>query len=213
MRIGVTVMSHPKRKEKALTLLDALSKQGFVDASITWDSDNSEWDTGYRSWEYLSEVESDYSLVIQDDAVISESLYDNLVNAVKNMPSEGVLSLYLGKVKPHKGTVLMAYNRATTYNASYLTCSKLLWGVALLLPTKHIKNVLQASERFKDLYDVRLGKAASSFGLPIYYTRQSLVDHDDVESLLGHDVQEIRVAHKYQPDLIHSWNSKVINIF
>ena len=215
MKIGVTVMAHPKRRDEAYALFDILSKQGFCDVSITWDSENSEWETGSRAWEYLSEVKSDYSLVLQDDTVISENLYENLTNAIQNIPNEGILSLYLGRVKPHRGAVQMAFNHATSLGCSYVSCKKLLWGPAIVIPTNRIQAVLsEAKPLDKYLYDIRLGMAASALKMPIYYTTQSLVDHnDELGSLIGHQVNQKRCAHKYQPNVIKSWNSKTVKIF
>lgn len=208
-------MAHPNRRESAYALFEILNKQPFSDVSITWDSENSEWETGSRAWEYLSELDTNYSLVLQDDCIISENLYENLNNAIQNIPKEGVLSLYLGKVKPHRGSVQMAFNHAISLGCSYITCRNLLWGPAIVIPTNSVQAVLRESKSLSNyLYDIRIGMAASALKMPIYYTTQSLADHDDdLGSLIGHEVKEKRCAHKYQPDVIESWNSKTIKLF
>lgn len=213
VKISIVVMSHPKRSKEAFYLAGKLLLIPFHNVKIRLDSENNEWDNGYKCWQSVSN-DSDWSVVIQDDAIISSNFYDNLEKAIDNIPQEGLLSLYLGEVRPYRYSVAKAFNYAIGSGASYLTSIGLYWGVCVLMPTSKIKDVLNASEALnRYLYDVRLGKAATSLKMPIYYTTQSLVDHDDeLDSLIGHKAHEKRVAHKYQPSIINEWNSKVVKI-
>lgn len=213
MEVSIAIMSHIDRSNRALELYNALKDQGFKSVSLITDQENNEWDNGRKCWDYLSYSGSKWSVVIQDDAIISNNFYDNLVKAIKSMPENGLLSLYTGTVRPYRSSVLLAVQQAKSENASFLRSNRLHWGVAVVMRTDCIKPVLEATEGLRDLYDVRLGKGARKVSLPVFYTNPSLVDHDNsIGSIVGTTSKEPRVAHWYYPDIYDNWNSKYIDM-
>ena len=207
-------MAHPTRSIQAYSLLDMLADMPFKSSLITWDIGLGEWETGFRCIKQGIEDKGDWHIILQDDAIISRNLYTNVVNAIQNIPSKGILSLYTGQVKPHRGSIQMAHNRASSLGASYLSSNALYWGVCVVMPTLQLKDIVGALKGRTELYDTRIGLACNEIGLKVYYTNPSLVNHDDeLDSLIGHSVNERRIAHRYEPSVIKNWNSFSIKIF
>lgn len=203
-------MAHPSRKLQAEALLDQLSKYIFCDISIIWDELNIEWHTGERA--LRSGVgKGDWHIVIQDDAILTPCFYDNIVGAIKNVPTKSLISLYTGTARPFGDRVKAAVDKA--YYATWLRHMLLLWGVGILIPSDHIEPMLDFVDERDEQYDTRIGIFYQRNRLPVYYTMPSLVDHDDnIGSLLGHGQSpEPRVAHKLANGPIN-WNKDVIEI-
>jgi hypothetical protein len=206
-------MAHPKRKEAAEALALQLKAYPFMDVSITWDEKNEEWDTGYRAI-MAGADRGDWHVVLQDDALLTPDFYQNLEGAINSVPERVLISLYTGTVKPMREEVKLAVEKA--YYATWLKHYMLFWGVGFVLPTDHIKPLLEfvSEEQFAGtLYDIRVGMFYQRHQLPVFYTMPSLVNHDDdLGSLLEHDVDlEPRVAHRLAEGVV-LWNQHVINI-
>ena len=213
MKISVAVMAHPKRALQAKALWKQLEAMPFVDPYIIFDEKNDEWDTGERSVRY-GVGKADWHLVIQDDAVLTPDFYANLEAAILKMPLKGLLSLYVGTVKPLDERVKSAVNQAV--HGSWLRHYLLLWGVAVVIPSDHIIAMLEYLDDPKyrtTQYDTRLSMFYLANRLPVHYTMPSLVDHDDdMGSLLpNHQQPQRRVAHRLATGPVN-WNNKVIDI-
>lgn len=213
MNIAVAIMSHPSRVKHANKLYKQLKKQGFYAVDIILDLKNDEWSNGKNCWEWLQYSIADYGMVIQDDAIISPNFYKNIAAAVDHLREECALSLYTGTVRPYRALVSNAVMKANYTGSSFLKSHRLHWGVCVIMPTDKIKPMLNATEGLRDLYDVRIGKAARKVGLPVFYTNPSLVDHDNsIGSVVGTTSKEPRVAHNYEPNLRKHWNSNYIDM-
>lgn len=215
MRLSVSIMSHPKRTQEAKALYAKVKKMPFTSLALVFDDGKGEWDTGKRALEIAASTKSDYSLVLQDDAIIGKNFYTNLINAIQNIPEKTILSLYLGRVRPHMLSVRRAFDRATETNSSYISYSTLMWGVGICLPTKDVYSMLKHVERYpNELYDTRIGRYYLDQYKKVYYLTNSIVDHNDsLPSLAGHDHPntEPRVAHHFT-DEIQEFNKKVVAI-
>ena len=212
MKISVSIMAHPKRKREAEALYKKLIQYPFSDVYIIWDELNNEWHTGERSLKGGVVLGSDWHLVIQDDAVLTPHIYDNIVGLIAAMPVKSVVSLYTGKVRPLPERVTEAVAKAP--DGSFLTHYMMMWGVAILLPSDQIEAMLEfaADPKFRDdKYDIKVGRFYMANRLPIYYSMPSLVDHDDsIGSLIGNDgTKQPRVAHRLARGLV-SWTDTVI---
>lgn len=212
MKISITIMAHPKRRKEAEALLVKLAKYPFKQCYITWDQKNDEWHTGERALRAGIAVNSDWHIVLQDDAIICDNFYAQVENAIKYVPGQTIISLYTGKVRPFPSRVTNAVKKAK--NASWLEGNMLFWGVGILIPTRHIEKVLDFVEGRTENYDVRVGVAFQRNRLPVFYTNPSLVDHNDnIGSLLNNDYDpERRVAHNFAADRHIEWNSEVVPI-
>lgn len=207
-------MAHPKRKAAADALYKKLVQYPFSDVFIIWDEINSEWQTGERALKGGVVLGSDWHVVLQDDAILTPNFYDNLVGAIENVPTNVLISLYTGKVKPLPQRVQLAIDQAEP--GDWLSHHMLMWGVGIALPSDHIEPLLDfvSDEIYTDTdYDIRVGMFYQRNRLPIYYTNPSLVDHDDeMGSLLAHDgTAEPRKAHRLADGII-KWTDRVINI-
>lgn len=213
MKISITIMAHPKRRKAAEMLLVKLASQGFLFCGITWDQKNSEWHTGKRALLAGVRVGSDYHVVLQDDAIIPDNLYDHVAQAIENAPVKTLISLYTGTVRPFPGRVASAVKRANEGGHSWLRGYLLFWGVGIVIPTDHIQPMLEFIAGRREPYDTRLGYFYLANRLPILYTNPSLVDHDeDMGSLLDHGHHsEPRKAHNYVAGPV-SWTNTAIDI-
>lgn len=203
--ISTCLMAHPKRKPQALEL------QSKLNCEIVWDNKNSEWDTGARALQH--NLESEWTCVLQDDCITSDNFYTNLNNAIKNVPTKSLISLYTGQVRPKAMQVVAALEIANTEGASWLSYHNLLWGVGIVMPTEDVKPLLDYVKFSRLPYDFRIGLYYSHVKRPVYYTKPSLVDHNwELKSLIGHDKKDVkRVAHQFSDDII-TWNSQVVPI-
>lgn len=211
LKISVSIMAHPKRKHEAEALYKKLIQYPFSDVYIIWDELNDEWHTGERSLKGGVVLGSDWHLVIQDDAVLTPHIYDNIVGLIAALPVKSVVSLYTGKVRPIQDRVIPAVQKAP--DGSFLSHYMMMWGVAILLPSDQIEAMLEfaADPMFRDdKYDIRVGRFYYGNRLPIYYSMPSLVDHDDsIGSLINNQQKEPRVAHRLATGRV-SWTDTVI---
>lgn len=209
MRISIAVMAHPSRRKQAVALAKKLKTMPFTSWRVVFDTGNGEWPTGERA--IRGHDDSDWHIILQDDAIISETFYDNVVAALSAVPSKSLVSFYLGTVRPIPRTVKRVYNRAIGRDASWISYQTLLWGVGIAIPTEQIHAVLVNAKGSKELYDRRIGSYYNRNKMPVYYTTISLVDHNDsLGSILGHGgTKEPRVAQDFVGDRFLSFNSKV----
>ena len=203
-------MAHPKRKDRAELLYSKLITMPFSSVKIVYDNKNNEWDTGKRSW--LSHNDSDWSIVIQDDAVIGNSFYKNIESALNNIPSKTLVSFYVGKVRPYSDRVQKAVNDAIFDNISWIRFNTLLWGVCSAIPTKNVKAIIEYVDNMHLPYDNKIGQFFKSNHLPVYYTVPSLVDHKDDDTLTGHVTKQKRTAHNFVGDALFDFNSDYLDL-
>lgn len=215
MKITAAIMAHPKRKKLAEALEKELKQYPFTEVNIVYDNLDShthddEWNNGKRAM-MAGVGKSDWHVVIQDDAILTPCFYENILGAIKSVPTRSLISLYTGKPRPMTKRVQTAVDKVQ--GETWLTYWLLMWGVGLLIPTSHIPHMIEFVEDRSEPYDTRIGIFYQRNRLPVYYTMPSLVDHNDgVGSLLEHgQAPGDRVAHKVATGLI-SWNDKVINI-
>ncbi len=217
MNISVTVMAVPARKLQAEYLAAILRYYPFSDVSITYDlqaagTHESEWLNGRNS--LLAGVgKGDWHVVIQDDAILTPHLYENIEGAIKNCPGgKALISMYTGKARPFPIRITEAVNKA--YHATWLRHYLLIWGVGIIIPTSHIEHLLEFVDDRTEPYDTRIGIFYQRNRLPVYYTMPCLVDHDDDlgTAIPGHGTKPgARVAHRLATGLIE-FNDRVIDI-
>lgn len=215
MNITVAVMAHPKRKKYAEALAKQLKKYPFMDVTISYDgvdahTHQDEWNNGCRAlmagWE-----RGDWHVVVQDDAILTPNFYENIEGAIGSVPTRSLISLYTGKPRPLGSRVQRAVDKVN--DETWLSYWLLMWGVGILLPSSHIKPLIEFVNDRTEPYDTRIGIFYQRNMLPVYYTMPSLVDHNDnIGSLLDHGKAEgARVAHRVATGRI-AWNKQVIDI-
>lgn len=212
-KISCAIMAHPKRRKQANVLYSQLKKYPFTDCQIIWDTINDRWDTGERALRAGIGLAAGWHVVIQDDAILAPNFYDHLTRALRAAPVKSLISLYTGTARPLPRRVGAAVAKAGK-NCSWLRYNVLMWGVGIVMPTWHIKEVIDFVSDRTEAYDFRIGWAYQRNRLPIFYTNPSLVDHDDdLGSLLNHGQSpEPRRARNFIGDKSVTWNDRVLDI-
>lgn len=215
MKITIAIMACPARHKQAYELYKQLRKMPFEYVSLVEDqvadgTHESEWNNGKASLLAGSHL-GDWHCVIQDDAILTPNFYENLEGAIAAVPTKSLISLYTGMPRPLGSRVKRAVDKVN--DETFLSFWLLMWGVGILLPSGHIKHVIEHCEGRTEPYDTRIGIAYQRNMLPVYYTMPSLVDHnDDMDSLLDHGkAGGARVAHRVATGLV-KWNRQVIPI-
>lgn len=210
MKISIAIMGHPSRDANIQQLLVQVVHMPFCDVSVTLDTENIEWHTGKRALQ-AGIGKGDWHVVIQDDAILTPNFYENIVGIIKALDQKTIVSLYTGTSRPLGNRVKAAVDKAR--DGDMLRHHQLFWGVGILIPTDHIKPMLEFVEDIELQYDNKIGEFYCQNGLPVYYCIPSLVDHDDdVASLLGHGQSpDPRVAHRLATEPI-TWSGKSIFI-
>lgn len=199
-------MASPERKTWALDLLAKVQGMGFTHTSLVLDGIKNEWDNGEVS---LRAHSGDYLVLLQDDAIISDTFYENVVRAIEKKPNS-LISLYTGTSRPFPGRITRAVAEAEEKGASFLQAKSLFWGVGFVIPVKDIPVMLKFVENSTLPFDQRIGLYYKLNRKPVYYTYPSIVDHDyTLDSIVGYDIDAIRRAHKYSDELIE-FTDKVI---
>ena len=172
--ISVTIMAHPKRDALVADLLT------YLDPSVTrvvWDEKDDVWDTGERSI-FSYHPEASHHLVIQDDAVPCRDLLMGVEEMVKHT-GDHLVSLYMGRPRPHPALVSLRIKLAKRMGHSYVDMPGPLWGVGILFPVGLIREMESASDlrSGSSRYDVRIARFLRMRGMSCLYTVPSLVDH------------------------------------
>lgn len=209
MKISIAIMGHPKRDQQIQDLLTQIVWMRFCATTVALDTENSEWHTGKRALQAGIGV-GDWHVVIQDDAIMTTNFYENLEGAIKALDQKTLISLYTGTSRPLPGRVKAAIDAAP--DGSWLRHHQLFWGVGIVIPSDHIRLMLDFVENIDLQYDNKIGEFYCRQGLPVYYTVPSLVDHnDELDTLLPghgrHISDEPRKAHRLAGGLIE-WTDK-----
>ena len=194
----VAVVAHVNRFERAVKLAAQLGAAVFVD-----DGSQGEWNNHARAWQYLAGQQADWGVVLQDDAVVTDSFHEDLASLLDHVPSRSCVGLYAGTSYPGfiQQRLKHAIDAAVRYGAGWLESDTLFWGVGVAMPLEHVLPALALPSALP--YDQRLGNYFRHKGLPVYYPARSLVDHEDGPSLVEHADGLPRVlprrAHRFGP--------------
>lgn len=189
-------MGHHSRYDAFLSLVKLVKADAWAqDDGTRGENANSD-----VVWGRLAKLTSDWSVVIQDDAVIDEHFRENVADALRFAPQTAV-SFYVGTTRPRQEQVLHAIAEADRDKLAWLSSDALLWGVAVAMPTSQIAQYLEWAPRMNEPYDRRIGLWFNRQGKDIMYTWPSLADHSDVPSILdaqGRRSKRVgtRVAHR-----------------
>lgn len=192
--LSVAVMAHEKRADLVPELVDRL---GIGDDQVVWDSgNNNRWDTGRRAM-LAHDPDADFHMVIQDDAVVCRDLIPGLQAALDHVPPDALVCPYVGTRRPMAERVEAAVEQAEERRASWIVMQTLNWGVAIVVPTRTIPDMIAWADKLAiPNYDKRVGQYYwRRLNWPTWHPWPSLVDHRDVPSLSGHGPD--RHAHRF----------------
>lgn len=215
VRLSASIMAHPDRQDLVDELRQDLRFQRSV--PIAWDregppSGNSDrvWRNARRGWE-MANPDADWHVLLQDDAVVCADFLDGLESALERVPPDAVVSPYLGRggATPHRWARMAA--DADQRESSWVVSTKLMWGVAICLPTSAISDMIEMADRMTGIPDdMRVAGWAQKRRLPVWYTWPSLVDHRAVPSITKHRAKERRAErHHVGSALDLNWDRPV----
>lgn len=196
MDIQIHIVAHERRRSMA----ESLAQKSGAE-SIWWDDGfHGEWRNHRRAWTSLAQSDATHGVVLQDDAVPIPNFREELAKAISRRP-EDMISLYVGRHRPHREEVIRAVEGAERMGAGWIASTALHWGVGVVIPVPQIADVLSAAQGVRFPYDQRMGEAWMRLGHKrISYCWPSLVDHEDSETVAHKYVQEgVRKAHKVGP--------------
>lgn len=176
------MVAHETRAAQAVALAAKLNARIHMD-----NGSRGEWENHRRALEAAAGSARSHALILQDDALPVDGFLTLAQAAVEKHPNNPI-SFYLGTSRPPhwQRFVRFATATATQEDAGWLTCSELLHGVAVAIPTRHIKPLLEWCAHTTLPYDERLGAWFRLNGLEVFYTWPSLVEHQDGPTVVTH---------------------------
>jgi hypothetical protein len=199
MKLSCSIMAHRSRADLVEELCAALDR----DVPVAWDPNyetskdpERRWHTGSLAWQ-LAEEDSDWHIVLQDDAMPVPDLLAGLEKGLEYVTEPCVVQPHIGARKPHPGRVNRLTQKGDRYGAAWLTSDYMLWGIAVCMPTGVIPDMLEWSGRQKGrAYDRRIANYfRDRLGWQTWHTWPSLVEHRPGPSLCGHGPYD-RSAHR-----------------
>jgi hypothetical protein len=184
--ISLSIMAHPSRHN---WVVDLCERTGCRPENVAWDRGEGLWDTARRAWG-IYDPAATHHLVLQDDALPCRDLLAGVENALAHIPPAAPVSLYYGTPHPDARGVAgkrIAAEKANEWNASFIILPSLHWGLALMLPTSVIADMLRFCADGEGGDDERIGQYMRDVREErCWYTWPSLVEHGGRESLVGH---------------------------
>lgn len=170
--ISAVIMAHKRRAPFVEQLLKQL---GSIE--VIWDERDDRWDTGRRAL-LAFDPAADWHLVVQDDAIPAPDLLAGVERAVASVPDPRPLGFYVGSMGEHR----LLVDHAREIGASWIELRGPKWGVAIALPTEHIRRLVRWCDRQGQIgnYDTRIMERYRRRGVRCWYSVPSLVDHRPV---------------------------------
>lgn len=185
MKLSASIMAHPSRADWVKHLQ---GHTGIPSDCVAWDRGDGLWDTCSRAWQ-CHDPKATHHLVLQDDALVCRDLIAGLEDGLEKTPAQ-FCCLYVGT--PHEGArgvrkVDELTARADHVGASWIVIGSIRWGIALVLPTEVVDDMLRWCEHAEGADDERIGRYCRDvLRWNVWHPWPSLVDHRAGGSLVGH---------------------------
>jgi hypothetical protein len=214
VRVSASIMAHPDRADMVRALESALDR----DVPVVWDRAGTAsgkgdrvWSVARRAWE-ARHPDTDFHVLIQDDAVVCPDFLAGLEKALDHVPDTALVCPYLGQGSnvPERWTRMA--DRADQQGASWVRSYVLMWGVSIAVPTRFIPDMIAWCDRKVGMPDdMRVGRWFQRQGIDTWYTWPSLVDHRPSPSLTKHR-NSTRVARRHHQGsaLELDWSGPVV---
>ena len=214
-RLGV--VAHTSRCAQALLLQDrADAARLFIDDGTLGCERNH-----HRVWEWLAGETTEWAVVLEDDAIITDSFRQQLDMVLTAAPTP-IVSLYRGhnvNNRAFETNGLLATGRADTENAHWVTAPHLLHAVGVAIRTELVPDMLTHIGPLPDKFpiDERISHWAKTVKQQISYCHPSIVDHaDGATAILTHHRRDKlprpqgRVAYQYGTR--DTWTSEAVKL-
>jgi hypothetical protein len=180
--VSSAVVAHTDRLGAATELA------ALVDAQISVDDGSLGAETNHlRAWAMTRNRDTDWALVLEDDAQPVAGFTEQLHAALRTAPAP-IVSLYLGRSKPRtwQHRIAQALDHADMLNAHWITTHHLLHAVAVAMRTELRDDWIEWAASNELPIDERLGAWARAREHRITYAVPSLVEHADWPTLIRH---------------------------
>lgn len=139
-----------------------------------------------NTWKRLSDDDSEWKVVLEDDAVPVDSFQDQLGQALDAAPT-GIVSLYLGRLRPpqYQYMIQPAIDRAEASGAHWLVSRQLLHAVGIAVRADLLEDMLNHLDEETPI-DEAINNWVNRKFYRVAYTWPSLIDHADTETLIQH---------------------------
>lgn len=135
-------------------------------------------------WKELAMGETDFVLVLEDDAVPVDGFRDQLTAALEAAPAP-IVSLYLGRGYVDDQRTKALLHRADVIDAHWVTThGRVLHAVALAVRGDLLPSMIEFLGRSTQPIDRLLSRWTRAQGHKVAYSIPSLVNHRDEESLV-----------------------------
>lgn len=214
MRLSAAIMAHPDRAGLVEELSAALDRP----VPVVWDSGGKPSGHGDRVWAVAratwlaADPHADAHVLIQDDAVPCADLLAGLESALIHLPSDGLVSPYLGQGRTVPRRWGQMASRADQLGASWVRSDRLMWGVCVVVPTPMIQPMVAWCDRRVGMPDdMRVAAWAQRERLPVWYPWPSLVDHRPVPSLTKHRAADRRAYRHHAGSALElTWTGPIV---
>ena len=177
----MSIQAHESRREFFDYLRQKLGDVPFS-VDVAGERNIGCWQNCKRAW-LMYDPTADWHVVIQDDAIICDNFKELAEQFIsEHLKENRVFNFYFGDMDGS-----YKYNLGDGLEKGFFIKQRLSWGVAICLPVKMIKEMIEFCDWYVDIPqdDVRLSKFCWSKRLEVMYPIPSLCDHRQVESLVG----------------------------
>jgi hypothetical protein len=136
-----------------------------------------------KVWHYLAAEPSDWSVVLEDDAIVCDGFLEQLNMVLAVAPSD-IVGLYLGTSYPPAWQQFIEHVQPDP--SHWAMAVNLIHGVGTCVRSRLVPDMCKWIDGFSSDYpvDAAISEWARAHGIQIGYTRPSLVNHKDGPTLI-----------------------------
>jgi hypothetical protein len=197
VKLSASIMAHPDRS----ALVDELRASLDRDVEVHYDPEGPPSGNGDRVWRVaraaweLHDPAADWHVLIQDDALVCRDFLAGLERALDYVPLDATVCPYLGKGGAAGPSWERIADQAERMGASWVLSTRLMWGVAICLPTALIPDMIERANSMAGVPDdMRVSGWTKRRHGEVWYTWPSLVDHRPVPSITKHRAADRRAV-------------------
>jgi hypothetical protein len=174
MKIDYIIMGHHSRQTYSDQLSDQISEATGICSTVIDTQTQGAWTIASQAWQLVS-PQSNYGLVIQDDAILCDDFTTKAESFLKEHNGQ-ICSFYFGDDPDKQHWIKPDYFDAPLFHA-----------VALAIPTKLIPDMIQYCDTRNEIEgdDMKIKRWLISQNRTCRYSNPSLVQHRDIPSIIN----------------------------